>query len=339
MNSNESAYFNQPEVPGDAYDWRDDPKFGYRIDHEGAEALNSRLVYNEAGNSNETTESGYFNTQPVVSEEISEYYAHDTELTWKEKAHNAGQAIAEDIKDSKHPIATTIFGLGTLATQGANFLRISVVVVPEVASRVLDSTHSPAWTALAAGGANFLISTSVGELAIQGLKKFTRTVDALSDTFPKLAGFLQNNLPGFKEKESSLAQEDRSFSRRILSGSIMHIKRALNGMSVSSGMYALTAKTLGYTTAEERKVNIGLGVDTSVLVGGIAWKLGDYVNNLAVSGNYEKVKTIESWIGNTKNWWAVAGALMLVGGIQSKFERRKLAKTLKENDFPAKLPE
>ncbi len=318
MNAEQSPDFLRQHIPLDNPYWE---ALGYRSDPEGAASLNAKMI------DGESFIAGAIPTDPPIGDDRIAFSPNDHELSWREKLNLAVRPVAEDIRDSKSPIATTVLGLGALATQGANFLRISVVVVPEVASQVLERTHSPLWTAIAAGSANFLISAPIGELAIQGLAKYTRTVDSLSSKFPKLAGFLQSNLPGFKppksyENEGKVAK----FSRGVLRGSIKHIKRAINGMSISSGMYALTAKTMGYTKAEARKVNYGLGLDTSVLVGGIAWKLGDYINNLAAEGNYDKVKTIESWVGNTKNWWALAGGLMVMGAISSKIERRKLKK-------------
>ncbi len=232
--------------------------------------------------------------------------------------------IAKDVMESDHKIRTASIGLGVVATQVASKTRLPIVAVPKTGAYVLEHTQSAPLTALAAGGMNLLISGAVGEFATQALIKYPRSIEVISKKFPKTIDFFQKGLPGMKTIQEKQNEKSNGISaKRILKGSIVHIRRAFSGMAIDPGTFVATGYTLGYDEKEMRKVNLRVGLDTSLLVGGIAWKLADYVNGMVDNGELQKVETIQSWIGNTKNWWAIAGLLMATGYIGNKLKSRK----------------
>jgi len=244
--------------------------------------------------------------------------------------------VIHDIQENDHKVATSFIGAGLVVSQVLDRSRFAVIIVPKVGTTVLEHTQNPVLTGLAAAGANFAWTNLVGEFTTQGLVRFPKTVEAFTKKFPKFVDFFQSGLPGLRKKEVLETEQPLKKGNvdHIKSEAIMHTKRSVSGMGLGSTAFVATASTLGYNERQMRRVNLGVSLDTSALVFGAGWGLGKYVMELTENGEYEKVQTIQSWVGNSKNWLALAGALMVTDYTTKKLQARKDRK-LQESEAAA----
>lgn len=236
--------------------------------------------------------------------------------------------VIQDIQENDHKIATASIGAGLIASQVLDRSRVAIVLVPEVGTTVLEHTQNPILTGLAAAGTNFAWTSMVGEFTTQGMTNYPNSVKSFSEKFPKFVDFFQSGLPGLKKKGTpNIGPADKKSADYIKSETLMHAKRAATGMGLGSTAFVATASTMDYTKREMRRVNLGVSLDTSAIVFGAGWGLGKYVMNAADNGDYEKVQTIQGWVGNSRNWLALAGALILTDYTSKKVHARKERKT------------
>jgi hypothetical protein len=147
----------------------------------------------------------------------------EKEVKQKEKLPGVIATAAKEVWNSEHKITDAFWLVAALGSQAADRARVSVVLVPEVATRVLEESNN-SLTAGAAAAAVFMVwCTTVGEAFAQGLHRFPKSVERFADKYPRFVKAFTDAMPGIEQKpevEHAMETEDVSHLAELLAQDI-----------------------------------------------------------------------------------------------------------------------
>lgn len=236
-------------------------------------------------------------------------------------------AVKEDYADSDHKARTVAWGGSIIASQAVDRVRFGFVLIPRVATEVLDRTTAVAPTAVAAAGTFAALNFSVGEVLNHGIEHYPKTVEAVKKEFPSFVALFEQALPGMetKQDESAPDPEETSLLRRFTRSASTHVKRAITGFTLGSTAFVATGAAQGRSRKERTKLNALTTLDTAVLVGGLGAGVATSVLELPKRGHAWAAEKISSIVKNSKIWWSLAIGTMALDYRANKKQMEDIA--------------
>lgn len=248
----------------------------------------------------------------------------------KNRLKHVAHASAEDIRESDNRVSTlgwmALTGISQIADRGM----VSLILVPEVATNVLESTRDGRWTGLAGGAAYFLWTTSVGGVLSHGMRRYPKTVEASAKSFPGIVDLFTDGLPGIKSAEEvrNGEQPKPPVLKRFLGGLSTHIKRGLAGLQIGSTAFVATSHVNGYSNKDVMKENLRVGMDTGVATGLICWMGGTAILEYLSRGDFVQAQDLLNTLEDSRTWYSVAGGvigLQFLGSRLGKWRKNRKA--------------
>lgn len=251
-----------------------------------------------------------------------------------QRLRNIVKASREDVTESPNKVKTVGLGIATIGTQVLDRARISVVFVPKVATEVLNHTNEAAIVGLAAGATYALWNGSVGEVLNNGIDEYPEAKESFTENFPAVVEVFSESLPGLSDDTEDASKQ--TFMKQFFKKIGLHARRAGTGIGIGSTAFVATAHAKGLSKKEARKINLGVTLDTGLLVGGIAGVTVEAINRLAESGRYELANDIKNVVTDMRVWYGVAVFSMVSEYLGNRRKKRDL---IKEDDFTQQATE
>ncbi len=227
------------------------------------------------------------------------------------KIKRIAEAARKDYSESDSKRRTGVLGGLAVATQVLDRFRVGVVLVPKVATEVLENTYAIKPTAAAAAATFMAWNFTVGEVLNYGLEEYPRTVDQFKEEFPTFVALFEQSLPGMRQDtEEHNPDSSPSLGSRAIKKFSTHTKRALSGISLGSTAYVATAAAQGRTRAERTRINTEVTAATGLLIGGLGASVAWSVLELPKRGHAWAATKISDTVSNMKIWWGVAASMI-----------------------------
>lgn len=237
------------------------------------------------------------------------------------------KTIPEDYKDRERRASTLGWLALTGGSQTLDRMAVSLVLVPEIATKVLENTENGLYTGVAAGLAYGAWVGGVGEVLRQTLKRHPKTMDKAQEKFPDLIDVFTDGLPGLSDVDS----EGRPFESNDTQGLIallrnklgVHARRGATGLQIGSSAFVTTAMANGYSDKEAAKVNLKVAADSGVSAFFIGWGAGSLIVEAINNGDAERAERILDIVGNNQLWYAVAAGAVALQFALTRHEKNK----------------
>lgn len=252
---------------------------------------------------------------------------NDTSLNQKTFRHRIGQlknAYLKDYSNSDSKFILAVIGASVLTTQIADRARLSIVLVPAVATSILENTGRSFTAATAGALTYFAWNGIVGEVMTQGLDKHRNLLSSFSENFPGVVNVFTDSLPGVESSSERTNDESNHHKDTSLRDkALLHIKRAGTGIGIGSTAFVGTAAANGYTKKELRRLNLQVSTDASLLTHGVIWGVGESIIQLGKNGHQELSMHIQDVAGDIRVWYGVAAVSMISEFISRRRQRHK----------------
>lgn len=254
---------------------------------------------------------------PDVSQEIP------GTLTFRQKLSKILHSSKEDIQESNNRFRSAALGIAALGTQILDRASVSLVLVPTVATEVLNSTHQALPVGLAAAGAFFVWNATVGEVLTNALAEYPEAVKDFQEEFPSVVNVFSESLPGLEEIHEAEPQFPESTLKSIGKKASLHMRRAGTGIGIGSTAFVATASAKGESKATVRRINLAVSTDTGFLVGGIAGGVAQAIISLSEHGQTELANEIKSTATDMRVWYGLAIVSMASEYIRNRRKRKQ----------------
>ncbi len=226
-----------------------------------------------------------------------------------------GSVAADYRSDEYSKIGTASWGALTAGTQIIDRLRLGVVLIPPMAVEVMEQTHNSLATAAVTGAAFTAWNVVVGSAFGQGISRFPRTNQTVTESFPRLIDTFNNALPGMEkpaQEQKIIDPIDQTFDQKSSRfGRFMtHIRRSFSVMGIGTTAYAGTAAVNGHTPKDVLKINAVASADGGALAAVVAGGAAESVMQLASSGHPELALDVQNFVGDSRLWLGVAAVSM-----------------------------
>lgn len=275
---------------------------------------------------NETTGDNELDAAFVsgLKEGISIHPAAVYANSFRYRAGNVLNAARSDVKHSPHKLRTVALGSLAIGTQILDRARISLILVPAVATEVMENTNQALPTAIAAAATFAAWNGSMGEVLNNGLGEYPKAIDSFKGNFPAVVDVFSESLPGLEADDTVSPQEKQSRFRAFFRKIGLHTRRAATGIGIGSTAFVATNHAQGKSKSEVRKTNLAVTADTGILVGGIAGATVETIKKLAERGHVELAKDIQSAVTDMRLWYGVAVLSMISKYVSNRRRRAQL---------------
>lgn len=244
------------------------------------------------------------------------------------RGFEVAQTAANEYMESDKKLATAATAAGALVMQFFDRSRTSLVIVPHIATEVLDRTQSPVQAGLAGGGAYALWCGIVGGALTEALARFPRALETFKEKFPKVVDAFRDALPGMNKRkheahnptpeereiqeakdyiaEKAPSKEKDPVAERIGSFILRNLKRGVTAVAIGSTAFAATSSVDGDTKSETHKLNLKASVAGGVVTGGVVAGVGQALLEMPKHGMANQAKYIYDAVTDMRFWYTAA---------------------------------
>ncbi|MDQ5972245.1 MAG: hypothetical protein QG553_404 [Patescibacteria group bacterium] len=251
-----------------------------------------------------------------------------------------GAAVIEDVSQSEHKVKTASLLAATIISQAADRARLSVILVPHLATKVLTETQSPTQAAIVGAATYFAWSGATGEILNRGLNQLPGATKQFKEEFPVVVDLFRDSLPGMNDDAKNIpnktaeeeimteaieSEEIQKRASRIGAFISKHGKRGVTGAAIGSTAFVATASVDGFTSRQKTKLNLSVATDASAVVAGVVAGVGQALMELPKHGYYWQAKYASDVVTDLRFWYALAGASVVSEYVDNRKKMKELA--------------
>lgn len=252
-----------------------------------------------------------------------------------EKFSGIYETAREEFSENPNKVSAVTWGIAALGSQVLDRARVSIVLVPEVATYVMENSHNSLLTGLATGGTIFLWCGGVGEVFGRALHKFPRSVAKFTDSFPGFVDTFSDSLAGVENKrqlpvdsvETHKDQEiipDEEQKMSLRERFRINRKQGTTTIGIGSTIFVGTATANGYTPEETSRLNLKVSANAGVLGAILGLTISETLMQLAENGHMELANDIQNnVVGNRYVWLGLAALSMTSEFVQSRIKKHQ----------------
>lgn len=278
--------------------------------------------------------------EDIIGTYLVEQYLHQDEPveepTFKDRAKDVLDTAREEFSSDPNKVRSLAWGTLAVGSQVLDRARVSIVLVPEIATQVMEHTQNSILTGGATGGAIFLWCGAVGGVFGHALHKFPKSVSKFTDSFPGFVDTFSDSLAGVENKRNALdpssaknelqpntpveEQQDKGLEERIR----INVKQATTTIGIGSTIFVGTATANGYSPSETSRMNIKVSGNAGVLGAVLGLTISETLMQLAENGHLDLANNIQNnFVGNRYVWLGLAALSMTSEFVQSRLRKRK----------------
>jgi len=232
---------------------------------------------------------------------------------------NVIRSIGREFKESDHKGRMGLAGAQLLVGQALDRLRVVVWVVPPAVVSTMEHTNNSLVAGAVGAGLFAMWGVGLGESTLQGVDAFPETVKTFEQEHPNVVNLFADVLPGVVTGGPSNASGNPTTLELVGT----HLRRGPSSVSIGTSPYVSTAKAVGYSNTETRKLYAETSADGAGFVFCLAVGMTEGIKRLALAGHYELAQNMQNIVSDDKTWYGVAGTLMAVELILNKVKSRK----------------
>jgi hypothetical protein len=245
------------------------------------------------------------------------------QANWLGRIGDVWRAGRADRYESHHKIRDGIATVAAVGVQGIGISRLPSVLVPKLTADILQQTHNAPTVGVAMAGIFGTWCATAGEAFNQGFSSYPTAAKKAEESFPFIGKIFSSSIPGMETPDGATEEtRQQSLAGHIGKQALIHARRGVNTVAIGIAPYVGAAHMKGMSKASIRKLTVASGIDGGLMVGATSGAIAETIIKIGHE-HPALAHTIQSDLGNTKLWWAVAGSLMVAEGLSKMLKRRQ----------------